>query len=129
MNTLNIKNIIYIIFLTALLASCGNLSPDETFKRFVTLIDKGELTEASKLVDAPPGMEAKVSMGLNMMAKKFKTRGGIEEITINNTNIDGEKAVVEFTLHYKGTETSRPSTESSKQTFRKVEGKWMLKLL
>ena len=77
MNTLNIKNIIYIIFLTALLASCGNLSPDETFKRFVTLIDKGELTEASKLVDAPPGMEAKVSMGLNMMARKFKTRGEI----------------------------------------------------
>ena len=110
------------------IAACGETSPEATVRQFYSLLDQGQVSEAYKLLDVPAGMESKANMALSIAADTVHQQGGIASLDVKKVDVNGELAVVEFSLGYKGKGDATNAPVQKKQSLRKLAGEWKLSL-
>lgn len=111
-----------IVFITLLVAACGNDSPSGVVRSFYKNIEKGEITKA---MDALPERalimgESKVRMGLEIQTERMSQMGGIKEIEAKD-DCRGEVCHVETKITF-----GNGHVESDDIKMVKEKGKWKI---
>jgi len=115
--------------LLILVTGCGSSGPASTIKNFVSLIEKGNVTEAAKLINAPPGMEAKLSMGLSVATQELSKDGGLDFVEIVKEDEQGATAHVTYIVHTKSEKSGGTKGDKTNASLIMSDGAWKLNIL
>lgn len=123
--------LVWLAFLTALLAACSASGPEAFTKHYYATISEGETEQILELFSYKDMEQAqmtaargKVTMMVGMMQAGVKTAGGIEEVEIVKVNqTDDDHATVDHILHM-GDGTSSEETLN----LVRVDGEWKVAL-
>jgi hypothetical protein len=105
------------------LTGCGN-SPESTVKDFYTNIEKGEISEAKKVLSSQLSAflgEQKLSASLASETERISECGGIKSIS-SKFETKGEVAVGMTTVEYKG----KCKEKAEKTKLVKENGSWKI---
>lgn len=128
MNRTYLRNCIALLACLLCFACSMSPGPEDTIKKFNSLLDEGNVTEAVKLVNVPPGMEGKISMVMSMAATEIKGHGGIASVEIVKSDIQGDVAHIDYTVHYKGGKDGADAKNQHTEHMNLVrsDGKWKI---
>ncbi len=104
------------------LMGCGS-GPGDQVKAFVQAMEDGD---ADKLKALSPGIsrglpDEKLDGLVTQAAVDMKKLGGVESVTINDEAIDGDIAVVSYTINY-----GDGSTVEDEIELVKIDGDWVI---
>jgi hypothetical protein len=120
----NFRNVLIATACIVLLGACAPSSPKDTLKAFYGHVDKGEVSEAVKLVDPSVALglgPEKVRIAVTYSVKKVASKGGLASLELQEESVDGTRAVVSKVVTYKNGESSR-----GREYLVKVDGKWLV---
>jgi len=108
--------------LLPLIASCGS-GPDVVATEFSKALAKGDTTAALDMMD--PGIKQlggpKLAAAMSQAGRKAQEKGGIDDVKVLESNVDGDYAKVVVEDHFKNGSTSRDTIK-----LHKSDGKWLI---
>ncbi len=109
-----------------ILSSCFKPSPAKTVKKFMGLIEKGEVNEAMTLLSGNVTQflgEEKTRLTLYKGTKSIQKKGGIKSYKVNDEIVTGDFATVKLTLIFKDETKDNIETKLIKK-----DGEWKINL-
>ena len=105
------------------LHGCFRSGPAAAIERFMRAMDKGNIEEAMEFY--PQSFyqtfgKDKARMFLVEMSKELQAKGGIKSFKVNNEEVTGDLATVNFTVTYED-----GSQETEEMSLLKQDGKWL----
>ena len=95
-------SLVILTMLTLLLAGCGN-SQDKTVINYCKALESGKVDEAASYLSKEALQELERIGGKSVLAasgEAFKQQKGIKKITIVKSQVNGDKATVDFVYNF-----------------------------
>lgn len=123
-----IRTVTTVILAGDLIVACSfGPGPASTVKTFIKAVAAGNVTEAVRLINVPPGMEAKISFALTAAAGEAREKGEVVSIDILKEDVQGELAHVDYIVHQKNDKPGEQ--DKAHMDLQKIDGKWKISLL